>query len=73
MATLTKKARDTFFSQRFVNQVNDFSNSLYYKQVLQWLVKGVLGMLCYISNVYMRNFVMSRIIYFATVTTDAMV
>ena len=41
MATPTKKAKDTLFSGRFVNQVNDFSNSLYYKQLLQWLVEGV--------------------------------
>ena len=41
MATPTKKAMDTSFSRRFVNQVNDFSNSLYYKQHLQLLVEGV--------------------------------
>ena len=40
--TTTKKARDAFFSWRFMNQVNDFSNSLYYKQLLQWLVEGVM-------------------------------
>ena len=38
----TKKVTDTFFAQCFLNQVNDFSNLLYYnKQLLQWLVKGV--------------------------------
>ena len=41
MATPTKKAKDTFFSGGFVNQVNYFSNSLHYKQLLQWLVEGV--------------------------------
>ena len=37
---------------------------------------NILGMLCYIikyCSVFIRNFVMTRIIYFATVTTDDMV
>ena len=53
MATPTKKARDTIFSWRFVNQVNDFSNSLYCKQLLQWLVEGV----TYVANECRGEFV----------------
>ena len=36
-----REGQGYIFSGRFVNQVNDFSNSLYYKQLLQWLVEGV--------------------------------
>ena len=40
MATPTNKAMDTFFLRHVVNQVNDFSNSLHYKQFLQWYSQG---------------------------------
>ena len=36
-----REGQGYIFSGRFVNQVNNFSNSLYYKQLLQWLVEGV--------------------------------